>query len=80
MIEDTFLIFEDGNIVRNVPVFSRGRIHPVPPTLSEIRVVLLHKERFAQSFNSPTVFLFNLNLPVKFQIITIITSYEIMLR
>ena len=31
---------------KNVSIFSRGRITPTPPTSTEFRVVLLHKEAF----------------------------------
>ena len=40
---------------KNVSVFQEGGSTPAPPTPPEIRVVLLHTERFLQSFNEPTL-------------------------
>ena len=37
------------------PFFQEGGSTPATPTLLVIRVVLLHIERFVQSFNSSTV-------------------------
>ena len=41
--------------IKNVPVFQEGGSTPAPPTLPVIRVVLLHTERFVESFSEPTV-------------------------
>ena len=37
-------------------ILQEGGFTPVPPTLLVIKVVLLHKERFVESFNSPNFF------------------------
>ena len=41
--------------VKKLLVLQEGGSIPVPPTLFVIRVVLLHTERFVESFNNPTV-------------------------
>ena len=43
------------DIRKNVPILQVGGFTLAPPIPPVFRVVLLHKWRFVQSFNSPTV-------------------------
>ena len=45
------------DIRKSVPILQKGGFTPALLTLLAIRIVLLHKLRFVQSFNSPTVYL-----------------------
>ena len=44
-----------SDITKNVPILQVGGSSLAPPIPPVFRVVLLHKWRFVQSFNSPTV-------------------------